>query len=280
MENPAPRAVAHRGDPYQHRENTLPSLRSAMVKGADAVEVDVRLTSDGVPVLLHDTTLNRLWGLDQPISGTHSEEVRRLGVPTLGEALRILKAAADDRFDHLAPGRASGRVGASSARRANFGVAPWATSGGAGASGPHATQPVPPGGHPDRCRLMVDLMDQASAHAAVADVCASAVRDRVYYCGHATAMRAVRRADPDAEIALTWRRTLPPHPQLLDDLRPRWLNLPFGLVSRGLVRQVHGQGLLVGVWTVDMRFTMARLLRSGVDAVTTNRIGVLRGVLG
>ena len=47
-------AVGHRGDPYRVRENTLASLRSALEQGADAVEIDVRLTRDGVPVLLHD----------------------------------------------------------------------------------------------------------------------------------------------------------------------------------------------------------------------------------
>lgn len=55
-------AVAHRGDPYRFRENTLDSLRSGLDRGADAVEFDVRLTRDGVPVLLHDDTLERLWG--------------------------------------------------------------------------------------------------------------------------------------------------------------------------------------------------------------------------
>ena len=60
-------AVAHRGDPYRVRENTLPSLRSALDRGADAVEIDVRLTRDGVPVLLHDETLERLWGHDRPL---------------------------------------------------------------------------------------------------------------------------------------------------------------------------------------------------------------------
>ncbi|WP_030559609.1 glycerophosphodiester phosphodiesterase family protein, partial [Streptomyces exfoliatus] len=57
-------AVAHRGDPYRARENTLRSVRSAVERGADAVEVDVRVTRDGVPVLLHDSTLERLWGQD------------------------------------------------------------------------------------------------------------------------------------------------------------------------------------------------------------------------
>lgn len=61
-------AVAHRGDPYRVRENTLASLRSALEQGADAVEIDVRLTRDGVPVLLHDSTLKRLWDHDRPLS--------------------------------------------------------------------------------------------------------------------------------------------------------------------------------------------------------------------
>ncbi|MEV5611652.1 glycerophosphodiester phosphodiesterase [Streptomyces sp. NPDC052225] len=88
-------AVAHRGDPYRVRENTLPSLRSALERGADAVEIDVRLTRDGVPVLLHDATLERLWKHDRPLSALSADEVRGLtagGVPTLVDAL----AAAGD----------------------------------------------------------------------------------------------------------------------------------------------------------------------------------------
>ncbi|MFJ5264590.1 glycerophosphodiester phosphodiesterase [Streptomyces sp. NPDC088387] len=83
-------AVAHRGDPYRFRENTLVSLRSALEMGADAVETDVRLTRDGVPVLLHDETLKRLWEHDRPLRALSADEVRELtegGVPTLAEGL-------------------------------------------------------------------------------------------------------------------------------------------------------------------------------------------------
>ncbi|MEU0158001.1 glycerophosphodiester phosphodiesterase [Streptomyces sp. NPDC006261] len=83
-------AVAHRGDPYRARENTLPSIRSALDRGADAVEIDVRVTRDGVPVLLHDETLERLWGHDRRVDRLTHQEVLELtggGVPTLREAL-------------------------------------------------------------------------------------------------------------------------------------------------------------------------------------------------
>ncbi|MEV7889095.1 glycerophosphodiester phosphodiesterase [Streptomyces sp. NPDC002817] len=88
--------VAHRGDPYRVRENTLDSLRSALELGADAVEIDVRLTRDGVPVLLHDHTLKRLWKHDRPLKSLSSDEVRGLtdgGVPTLAEALAVAEGA-------------------------------------------------------------------------------------------------------------------------------------------------------------------------------------------
>ncbi|MFV0133374.1 glycerophosphodiester phosphodiesterase [Streptomyces sp. HMX87] len=83
-------AVAHRGDPYLFRENTIGSLRSALHRGADAVEIDVRLTRDGVPVLLHDATLKRLWEQDRRLLSLSAGELRRLTagrVPTLAEAL-------------------------------------------------------------------------------------------------------------------------------------------------------------------------------------------------
>ncbi|MDX3097377.1 glycerophosphodiester phosphodiesterase [Streptomyces sp. ME01-24h] len=214
-------AIAHRGDPHRHRENTLPSLRSALRAGADAVEMDVRLTRDGVPVLLHDPTLKRLWGVPAPVAGLAADRLPP-GVPALSEALAAL----------------------------------------------------------DGCRALVDLTLPESADPVLSAVRDAGAGDRTYYCGEAAAVLAVRDRDPAAEIALTWKTSAPVPPLLLSEVRPRWINLPFGLVSAPLVRWARGEGLLVGAWTVDLRRTMRRLVRLGVDAVTSNRIDVLRAELG
>ncbi|MGP3928298.1 MULTISPECIES: glycerophosphodiester phosphodiesterase [unclassified Streptomyces] len=221
-------AVAHRGDPYRVRENTLPSLRSALRQGADAVEIDVRLTRDGVPVLLHDATLERLWGVERPLAGVTARELRELtggGVPTLREGLAA-----------VCEGSAA--------------------------------------------RPLIDVPDPAAVPAAVAELRGSGFADRAYYCGGAKAMLAVRAQDPDAEIALTWTTLAPPRPALLAAVRPRWLNYRFGLLSEDLVARIHADGLLVSAWTPDTRRSMSRLLRRGVDSITTNRIDCLRRVLG
>lgn len=60
------------------------------------MEIDVRLTRDAVPVLLHDSTLERLWGHERPLSALSSDEVRGLtedGVPTLADALETCRDA-------------------------------------------------------------------------------------------------------------------------------------------------------------------------------------------
>lgn len=88
-------AIAHRGDPYGHRENTIPALLAALEQGADLVEVDLKLTKDEGVILLHDPTLKRLWSHDGAVRELSLSEIRsacrdRYEIPTLSEALSVL----------------------------------------------------------------------------------------------------------------------------------------------------------------------------------------------
>jgi glycerophosphoryl diester phosphodiesterase len=62
--------IAHRGASGSAPENTLAAFELALRHGADAFELDVRLTGDGVPVLLHDPTLDRTTHHSGPLSAT------------------------------------------------------------------------------------------------------------------------------------------------------------------------------------------------------------------
>ncbi len=75
------RASAHRGDSSVFRENTLPAVRSAIAKGAEVVEIDVRLSADGEVVVLHDPTLERLWGDPRAIDDVPAADLRAFGGP-------------------------------------------------------------------------------------------------------------------------------------------------------------------------------------------------------
>lgn len=51
--------IGHRGNRAHAPENTIESFAQALALGADAIEFDVRLSADGIPVVHHDPTLNR-----------------------------------------------------------------------------------------------------------------------------------------------------------------------------------------------------------------------------
>lgn len=72
------KATAHRGYSAEAPENTLPAFILAKKKGFDIVETDVAFTSDGIPVLLHDTTVDRTSNGTGNISALTFEQVRAM----------------------------------------------------------------------------------------------------------------------------------------------------------------------------------------------------------
>lgn len=83
---------AHRGASSTHPENTLAAFAEAIRLGADGIELDVRATSDGVPVVSHDFGLRRAWGIERSIGDLTLADLRGLApsVPTLAEALDLV----------------------------------------------------------------------------------------------------------------------------------------------------------------------------------------------
>lgn len=68
LETARPLVIGHRGTAAAAPENTLPSFALALDHGADALELDVRMTADGVPVVIHDETLDRTTDRTGPVS--------------------------------------------------------------------------------------------------------------------------------------------------------------------------------------------------------------------
>jgi glycerophosphoryl diester phosphodiesterase len=98
--NTQPFIIAHRGDTNVAPENTMAAFRVAINSGAEYIEVDVRLTRDGVPVVIHDGSLDRTTNGTGAVSKHTYAEIRHLDagswfspefaaerVPTLEEVL-------------------------------------------------------------------------------------------------------------------------------------------------------------------------------------------------
>ena len=69
--------TAHRGASYGAPENTKAAIELAIVEQADYAEIDVRLTKDGIPVLMHDRALFRTTGIANKIDQLTYAELKK-----------------------------------------------------------------------------------------------------------------------------------------------------------------------------------------------------------
>ncbi len=85
--------VGHRGAAGEYPENTLLSFDKALEQGADALELDVRVSADGQAVVIHDSTVDRTTSGTGPVSSFTVDQLRTLDagrgqrVPTLEDVL-------------------------------------------------------------------------------------------------------------------------------------------------------------------------------------------------
>lgn len=71
---------AHRGFSGQYPENTLLAFEKAVEAGADGIELDVQLSSDGVPVIIHDESLSRTAGVEGYVKDYTLEQLKDFDV--------------------------------------------------------------------------------------------------------------------------------------------------------------------------------------------------------
>ncbi len=221
-------------------ENTLRAFEGAIEVGADLVELDVRLTADGVPVILHDLdvsittdgrglvhemTLAEIKRLDASTGRTEREEV-----PTLREALELL----------------SGRVGV------NLEI---------------KNLPEEPS---------FDSPAEAVVEKTLSTLHDVAFSGPVVLCSfNWLSIERVRELDPSLPTGFLSVPAIDPWASLTYvKSRGHSFVLPHvvGLDSAGreFVEAAHADGVRIGTWTVDDAATMERLFHMGVDALATN----------
>lgn len=234
------RAIAHRGEPVHHRENTLPALQEALDLGADLIEIDVKVTSDDEVVLLHDATLRRLWERDAAIGEVTLESLADLtlpgeqgrGIPTLRETLDLVGSTDTGLLidmDADAWAEPSLRVVHEmvAAGRVAHDQIVW-------------------------CGRIEPLM---------------IIRE----CDHrARIFLSWDEGNADGE---------PPPDEAVRALAPEVYNPHHPMITPDVITWAADRGMATGCWTVDDASLMIKLLDCGVSSMITNRIATLRKVL-
>ena len=241
-----PRIFAHRGGCALAPENTIAAFDRGLAAGADGLELDVRLSADGIVVVCHDETLDRTTDESGPVSSRTAAELSSVD--------------AGYRFTDTA-GRHPFR--------------------GQGVSVPTLRAVLER--YPDTAMIVEMKPDtEEMGRALVAEVQRAGAVDRVCAAGYGSrSLATAREALPEMassagrmEVRLAlyrswagWPVSRPAYggyqvPELAGTLR---------VVSPRFIRHAHRAGLEVQVWTVDDADDMQRLLVWGANALISNR---------
>jgi len=241
-----PRVFAHRGGSALAPENTLAAFEHGLRVGADGLELDVHLSADGVPVVVHDPTLDRTTNATGLVAARTAAELARLDAGW---------CFAGPRGDF--PFRGQG-LGIPALREVLL---------------RHRDVPI---------IIEMKIDSEAMAMRVAGDIVAAGAEGNVCAAGYGgTSAAALRRALPQvaasathAEVRLAvyrswggWPVKRPPFggyqvPEYAGRIR---------IVSPRFIRHAHAASLEVQVWTVDAEDDMERLLGWGADALISNR---------
>jgi len=242
---PRPLIFAHRGASQLAPENTLTAFRKALELGADGVELDVRLSADGVPVVIHDATVDATTAGSGRVSSLAVSELKGLDagssfdpvfkdeqIPTLAEVLDNWPAGAVLNIELKGSGLVErGLEGAVAELLARHGL---------------EENVVVSSFHPLALRRLHKI--SAPIPIGLLYTHASMLRLRLSRLLVGAAFDAVH-----------------PHHTIVDQRH---------------VAHAHARGARVNVWTVDDPIEMHRLIELHVDGLITNRPDVLLDALG
>ena len=279
-----PLNIAHRGSMVLAHENTFGAFRLAVESGADVLETDVRLSSDGELVVFHDREVDRTREGRGAIRAHTLEELEKLKTRT------------------IPAGIGAGSVGTDSSAEFTGEIA--------AASRPNDDTTIPTldalleefsGRY-----FSIDVKDAeiAAARKAIDIVRAHGAADRVVLASfHVKIARYLRAEAPEIAVPADKHRSLRALasggimgypagsffmlPAYRSEVFPERANrsgldtgpVPPLLFGSFFIRAVHRRGGLVFVWTVDEPADMHRLLEIGVDGIVTNRPDLLAKVL-
>lgn len=83
--------IAHRGYSGKFDENTMIAFKKAIEYGADGIETDVQLSKDGIPVIIHDETLERTTNGNGFVKNLTLDELKKLRTKSVGKVKQLKK---------------------------------------------------------------------------------------------------------------------------------------------------------------------------------------------
>ena len=259
-----PLVIAHRGASGLAPENTLAAFALAAALGSDGIELDVRLSADGWPVVIHDARVHRTTGATGRVAALTRDSIVALNAGTRFRR----KLAIQPRI----------RIEAQSAANLAFNgkADQWHER------VPTLTEVLDLIRQTGLRRVYVELKTEPESHDLLLERTVSLSRQAgsresitLLSFDHEVIRRAKQIA-PEFRTAATFpvgRPSLAAARLIVEKAKAAGADeaaLHFSLASKVVVQSLHEAGLAISVWTVNNRLLMRRLVERGVDSIMTN----------
>ncbi len=268
-----PLVIAHRGASGLAPENTVAAFDLGIALGADGVELDVHLSADGVPVVMHDARVDRTTDGTGAVSRLTVDQLQSLDAGSWFER-RLIRRPRVRAMARRVSAEAGDAIRTPSREAVPTLEAVLSLLATAGLE-----------------RIYVELKGNPASRQALLEAVVTLVRRlrverpvTLLSFDHAIVRRAKEIAGdtrtaatfPAKGIGLTSTRSIL---RAAGTAHVDEVALHFGLARRRAVAVLHERGLSVSAWTVNSKLAMKRLAACGVDAIMTDFPNRLRDVL-
>ncbi len=242
--------VAHRGFSGRYPENTLLAIRKAVELGVDYVEIDIWISIDHQIFVIHDNKLSRTTNGKGLITRKTSEQIKKFRIKNGGHKIPLLEEV----FPLLKKG----------------------------------------------AKLNIEIKNVFAAKSVADLIKKHNMQNKVMVSSGSTlALQIIRNEIPSIKTAYIF--FVSPNPKidyfitslaklsfklthlyvimLAKSAKVDYVHLSYQFSTRKFIRKLHNKGFKVGVWTVNTKPLMKKLIKNGTDSIITNRSDILKKII-
>lgn len=256
--------IAHRGYSGKFDENTMIAFKKAIEYGADGIETDIQLSKDGVPVIIHDETLDRTTNGQGFVKDFTFDELKVFRTKSVGQVKELKKDVESnytlEEIEHFKNND--------------------------GEEIPALEELLKLVAESDLKLLNLELKNSIVEYEGMEEkvldmISKYGLMDRVIIStfNHLSLVK-VRKLDSEIKLGALTETTLANVPRYLNDIKVQCYHPYFpSILNEEYMKEIKSGGIMVNPYTINTKDHMLKVIKAGVDCIITNEVELLNSIL-
>lgn len=257
--------IAHRGYSGKFDENTIIAFKKAIEYGADGIETDIQLSKDGVPVIIHDETLDRTTNGQGFVKDFTFDELKAFRTKSVGQVKELKKDVESnytlEEIEHFNNNNDGEEI-------------------------PALEELLKLVAESDLKLLNLELKNSIVEYEGMEEkvldmILKYGLMDRVIIStfNHLSLVK-VRKLDSEIKLGALTETTLANVPRYLNDIKVQCYHPYFpSILNEEYMKEIKSGGIMVNPYTINTKDHMLKVIKAGVDCIITNEVELLNSIL-